>query len=184
MAPYVHTPAIQGAVRPYFPCQATIHTLKLIHGVVQACWVQRPVIQACKRCREELCGVRQLRLLSRQGRPHVQAWAQEPSEQGVKEKPGTSGLQPEDTYAPGVHIALAVLRFYKGAISPLLPQSCRFLPTCSEYSQLAYKQFGFGKGSILTAWRLARCNPFRWGGYQGQYDPPKWPPVGLERMFP
>lgn len=46
-----------------------------------------------------------------------------------------------------------------GEISPLLPKSCRFVPTCSEYSMIAYKKYGFAKGTVLTAWRLCRCNP-------------------------
>ena len=79
----------------------------------------------------------------------------------------------------GVRAALVALKFYKAAISPLLPASCRFLPTCSEYSMQAYRRFGVCRGTALTAWRLARCNP--WGG-RG-YDPPKWPPPGLEWAF-
>ncbi|XP_038882935.1 putative membrane protein insertion efficiency factor isoform X2 [Benincasa hispida] len=47
----------------------------------------------------------------------------------------------------------------QGEISPLLPNSCRYLPTCSEYSMQAYKKYGVAKGTILTAWRLCRCNP-------------------------
>lgn len=46
-----------------------------------------------------------------------------------------------------------------GEISPLMPNSCRYVPTCSEYSMIAYKKYGVTKGTILTAWRLCRCNP-------------------------
>lgn len=59
----------------------------------------------------------------------------------------------------GVRIALAVLNFYKREISPLIPPSCRFVPTCSEYGMEAYKRFGVPKGTVLTAWRLLNCNP-------------------------
>ncbi|KAL5666790.1 hypothetical protein ACJX0J_019011, partial [Zea mays] len=59
----------------------------------------------------------------------------------------------------GVNMALSMLKFYKREISPLLPSSCRYVPTCSEYSMQAYKRYGVVKGSILTAWRLCRCNP-------------------------
>ncbi|KAF9665091.1 hypothetical protein SADUNF_Sadunf16G0086000 [Salix dunnii] len=52
-----------------------------------------------------------------------------------------------------------MLRFYKREISPLLPNSCRYVPTCSEYSMEAYKKYGVVKGTVLTAWRLCRCNP-------------------------
>ena len=43
----------------------------------------------------------------------------------------------------------------------------------------SYKRHGVSRGTVLTAWRLARCNP--WGG--SGYDPVSWPPVGLERLF-
>ena len=43
----------------------------------------------------------------------------------------------------------------------------------------SYKRFGVAKGTVLTAWRLLRCAP--WGG-RG-YDPPRWPPPGLEPLF-
>ena len=79
-------------------------------------------------------------------------------------------------------LALRMLRFYKSAISPLLPPSCRFLPTCSEYAMGSYKRFGVWKGTVLTAWRLLRCAP--WGPKSITYEPPNWPPPGLERLFP
>ncbi|KAB5530027.1 hypothetical protein DKX38_020108 [Salix brachista] len=59
----------------------------------------------------------------------------------------------------GVEAAISMLRFYKREISPLLPNSCRYVPTCSEYSMEAYKKYGVVKGTVLTAWRLCRCNP-------------------------
>ncbi|KAH7843014.1 hypothetical protein Vadar_011802 [Vaccinium darrowii] len=70
----------------------------------------------------------------------------------------------------GVKAALSMLRFYKREISPLMPNSCRYVPTCSEYSMIAYKKYGVVKGSILTAWRLCRCNPLGGSGF----DPPRW----------
>ena len=79
-------------------------------------------------------------------------------------------------------IAVSAIAAYKSLISPLLPNVCRFQPTCSSYGIEAYEQFGAAKGSVLLVWRLLRCNPFR-GGYQGPYDPPAWPPVGLGRLF-
>lgn len=48
---------------------------------------------------------------------------------------------------------------FVGEISPLIPGSCRFVPTCSEYGMQAFKKYGVVKGAILTAWRLSRCNP-------------------------
>ncbi len=62
-------------------------------------------------------------------------------------------------------ILLALLRFYKRAISPLLGGHCRFLPTCSEYALEAITKYGALKGGFMALWRLLRCNPFGKGGY-------------------
>ena len=64
---------------------------------------------------------------------------------------------------------LALIRFYRGAISPLRPPACRFIPTCSQYAQEAVEKYGAVKGSVLAAQRLARCHPFYRGGKI--YDP-------------
>ena len=71
--------------------------------------------------------------------------------------------------------AYVLLRGYKRAISPSLPKNCRFVPTCSEYTALGIKEFGFAKGFVLFIWRLVRCNP---AGGKG-YDAPAWPPVAF-----
>ena len=70
-----------------------------------------------------------------------------------------------------------LLKLYKRFISPLIPPCCRFHPTCSVYSMTAYRVHGFWKGSLLTMWRVFRCNPFFKGGYDPV--PPKgaWRPV-------
>jgi hypothetical protein len=62
-------------------------------------------------------------------------------------------------------IAISLLRIYKYAISPLLPPSCRFTPTCSEYAAEAIEKNGFFKGMFLGVKRLLRCHPFHAGGY-------------------
>ncbi|MBK8984422.1 MAG: membrane protein insertion efficiency factor YidD [Ignavibacteria bacterium] len=62
-------------------------------------------------------------------------------------------------------IAIYIIRFYKLFISPLLPDSCRFEPSCSEYSIEAFRVHGFFKGSYLTVRRILRCNPFCKCGY-------------------
>ena len=58
-----------------------------------------------------------------------------------------------------------ILRFYKKFISPALPDSCRFYPTCSEYAATAVGKYGVLKGSIKSIYRIIRCNPFNKGGY-------------------
>ena len=61
--------------------------------------------------------------------------------------------------------ALSLLRFYKRQISPCLPPSCRFIPTCSEYAMQAVEKYGAVKGSWMAVKRIARCNPLCKGGY-------------------
>ena len=58
-----------------------------------------------------------------------------------------------------------LVRLYKKFISPALPPACRFTPTCSEYAIEAFTKRGFFAGSILTVWRILRCNPFCAGGF-------------------
>ena len=64
-------------------------------------------------------------------------------------------------------VAIWLIRFYQIAISPILGPSCRFQPTCSQYALIAFKRYGFKKGFVPTAKRLAKCRP---GGPHG-YDP-------------
>lgn len=64
-------------------------------------------------------------------------------------------------------LIIGLIKGYQYLISPLLPKSCRFLPTCSEYGLEALRQYGLIKGSWLTGKRLCRCHP--WGG--SGYDP-------------
>jgi putative membrane protein insertion efficiency factor len=71
-------------------------------------------------------------------------------------------------------ILLGLLRAYKWAISPMLPPSCRYVPTCSEYAAEAVERHGALRGSALALWRLLRCHPFARGGYD---------PVPLNRHF-
>jgi putative membrane protein insertion efficiency factor len=60
---------------------------------------------------------------------------------------------------------IKILKFYKRFISPALPKSCRFYPTCSEYAADAINKYGVLKGSIKSIYRVLRCNPFNKGGY-------------------
>ncbi|MBN1433796.1 membrane protein insertion efficiency factor YidD [Candidatus Fermentibacterales bacterium] len=61
-------------------------------------------------------------------------------------------------------MALSVIQGYRKAISPLLPASCRFDPSCSEYGLIAIRRFGLLRGGWLLLRRLARCHPFCAGG--------------------
>jgi hypothetical protein len=61
--------------------------------------------------------------------------------------------------------AAIFLRIYKGVVSPFLPVSCRYVPTCSEYTAEAVAIHGFFRGSALGLWRIFRCNPLAHGGF-------------------
>jgi len=62
-------------------------------------------------------------------------------------------------------VLVIIIRFYQKAISPWTTRSCRFYPTCSEYTVLALKKYGAIKGSWMGLKRILRCNPFNSGGY-------------------
>jgi len=64
-------------------------------------------------------------------------------------------------------IGMGMIIFYQKAISPLLPTSCRFYPSCSEYSRQAMEKYGLTKGCWLSLKRILKCHPF----YPGGYDP-------------
>ena len=62
-------------------------------------------------------------------------------------------------------LLIALIRFYKAAISPWLGANCRFTPTCSEYAMEAIQRHGALKGFWMATGRILRCNPFCKGGY-------------------
>ncbi|KAB2311015.1 membrane protein insertion efficiency factor YidD [Betaproteobacteria bacterium SCN2] len=64
-------------------------------------------------------------------------------------------------------LLILLVRFYQYAISPLLPPSCRFLPTCSQYTLEALRKHGAIKGGWLAIKRIGRCRP----GCPGGHDP-------------
>ena len=59
---------------------------------------------------------------------------------------------------------VVLIKFYRKYISPLKPPTCRFTPTCSEYSMIAIEKYGVKKGGWLAIKRILRCNPFFPGG--------------------
>lgn len=58
-----------------------------------------------------------------------------------------------------------IVRGYQTFISPALPRSCKYHPSCSQYAVDAITQYGVARGLVLGAWRLLRCNPLSYGGY-------------------
>ena len=66
--------------------------------------------------------------------------------------------------SPFAFAAKLMIRGYQRFISPMLPAQCKYYPTCSCYAVTAYEKHGFIKGTVLTVWRLLRCNPWSLGG--------------------
>jgi putative membrane protein insertion efficiency factor len=71
-------------------------------------------------------------------------------------------------------IVIAPIRAYQRVISPALPRSCKYEPTCSHYAVEAVRTQGAVRGLILAGWRILRCNPWSHGGYD---------PVSAQRLF-
>ena len=70
-----------------------------------------------------------------------------------------------------INFLIKIIKGYKYLISPLLGNSCRYLPTCSEYSIEALKKYGLFKGLILSLKRILSCHPIKiLGGGEG-FDP-------------
>ena len=71
-------------------------------------------------------------------------------------------------------IVLAPIVVYQRLISPAIPRRCKYEPTCSRYAVEAIREYGILRGLVLAAWRLLRCNPWSYGGYD---------PVEAQRVF-
>ena len=63
------------------------------------------------------------------------------------------------------HVVIFLIKVYQRTLSRVLPPSCRFYPSCSEYGVQALQKYGIFKGGWLTVKRVARCHPFNPGGY-------------------
>ncbi|MFH1865723.1 MAG: membrane protein insertion efficiency factor YidD [Candidatus Eisenbacteria bacterium] len=61
-------------------------------------------------------------------------------------------------------VLVVLVRAYQRLVSPLFPASCRYVPSCSEYTAQALAQHGFMRGAWLSLRRLLRCNPWSHGG--------------------
>lgn len=71
-------------------------------------------------------------------------------------------------------LATAPIVVYQRVVSPAIPRRCKYEPTCSRYAVEAIKEYGILRGAVLAAWRLLRCNPWSYGGYD---------PVQAQRVF-
>ena len=70
-------------------------------------------------------------------------------------------------------ILIKIIKTYQFLISPLFGHSCRYLPTCSEYSVEALKEFGLLKGSFMSLKRILSCHPIKFLGGGDGFDPVK-----------
>jgi putative membrane protein insertion efficiency factor len=70
--------------------------------------------------------------------------------------------------------AVAPIVVYQRVLSPVLPRRCKYEPTCSHYAVDAIREYGILRGAVLALWRLLRCNPWSYGGYD---------PVEDQRLF-
>jgi uncharacterized protein len=71
-------------------------------------------------------------------------------------------------------IVTAPIIVYQRVVSPAIPRRCKYEPTCSRYAVEAIRQYGILRGLVLAGWRLLRCNPWSYGGYD---------PVEAQRVF-
>lgn len=71
-------------------------------------------------------------------------------------------------------IVTAPIVVYQRFISPGIPRRCKYEPTCSRYAVDAVREYGILRGLVLAGWRLLRCNPWSYGGYD---------PVSAQRVF-
>jgi putative membrane protein insertion efficiency factor len=72
-------------------------------------------------------------------------------------------------------ILLGLIRLYQLTLSRVLPPTCRFYPSCSQYSREAIARHGAWRGGWLAVKRIARCHPFNPGGYDPVPDLDVWP---------
>jgi putative membrane protein insertion efficiency factor len=80
-------------------------------------------------------------------------------------------------------VAIKLLEIYKRWISPALPRSCRFVPSCSEFAMEALYGHGIVRGSWLALLRIARCNPLGGSGYDPVPEPAASRPAKRSRQF-
>lgn len=70
-------------------------------------------------------------------------------------------------FRPGLlaRLAMGFIRLYQLSLSPLMPNVCRYVPSCSNYAMEAIRRHGVLRGSLLGIVRIVRCNPFARGGF-------------------
>jgi uncharacterized protein len=99
-----------------------------------------------------------------------------PAAQSARAERGPERSAPRATRLTRLIRALAVapIAVYQRVVSPAIPRRCKYEPTCSRYAVEAIREYGILRGAVLAAWRLLRCNPWSYGGYD---------PVEAQRVF-
>lgn len=91
---------------------------------------------------------------------------------------GTGGAGGDDDERrprnPLTWVLLGLVRVYQAVVSPWLPPSCKYYPSCSAYAVSSLRRHGAVKGSLLAGWRLLRCNPWSRGGVDHVPTPGHW----------
>lgn len=80
-------------------------------------------------------------------------------------QPAGTDLEVVPQRSTAARVGIALVRFYQRRISPLTPPSCRYQPTCSQYTLEAIQKYGLLRGSWMGLRRIARCHPFHPGGH-------------------
>jgi uncharacterized protein len=88
----------------------------------------------------------------------------------ISEEPARAGRAARFARA----LLTAPIVIYQRVISPAIPRRCKYEPTCSRYAVEAVREYGILRGVVLAGWRLLRCNPWSYGGYD---------PVQAQRVF-
>jgi putative membrane protein insertion efficiency factor len=76
--------------------------------------------------------------------------------------------------SPAKALFVWLIRFYQVVISPGIPSRCKYYPSCSQYALDAVRDYGAARGFVLAVWRVMRCNPLSYGGYD---------PVSRQKVF-
>lgn len=87
------------------------------------------------------------------------------------DEPAGEAVADERPRNPLTWLVIALVRGYQAVVSPWLPPSCRYYPSCSTYAVTALRRHGVLKGTALGTWRVLRCNPWTLGGVD--HVPPK-----------